>query len=196
MRNWGLQLYEVMSAYNSKRHATTGFAPYMLTRTEKAIPLTSLYPEFATQPFESHQDYVNHIITRQQEIQVRLRRNAHQAQRRQKLKYDQNIRAKTYSVDEPSWVFCRYIPQKGTPKLMRAWRGPHKVARVQEEGLLYILDSVQKVHSERLKPYNTGPTKWATIPTNYGDVAVILDQEPEQSLEEGPDHASQPSYPL
>ena len=48
MRDWDQCLDEVIGAYNSTRHATTGFSPYMLTRgVEKAIPLTFLYPEFA-----------------------------------------------------------------------------------------------------------------------------------------------------
>ena len=107
----------------------------MLTRgTEKAIPLTYLYQEFPTKFFESHEAYFDHIIARQQEIHDLVRRNVHQAQKRQKLKYDQNIRAKAYSVVELVWVFCCYVLQKGTPKLMRAWRGHHKVARVLQEG--------------------------------------------------------------
>ena len=184
-----------MGVYNSTRHATTGFSPYMLTRgTENAIPLTYLYPEFVTQSFESHEAYVDHIISRQREIHDLVRRNAHQAQRRQKLNYDQNVRAKTYSVGEPVWVFCRYIPQKGTPKLMRAWRGPHKTSRVLQEGRVYVLATKQKVEFERLKPHNSGPSKWATVPTNNGDVAVTMDPETKQYLEEVPDDASQPSY--
>ena len=43
MRDWDQCLDEVIGAYNSTRHATTGFSPYMLTRgVEKAIPLTFL----------------------------------------------------------------------------------------------------------------------------------------------------------
>ena len=167
----------------------------MLTRgTEKAIPLTYLYPEFVTQSFESHEAYFDHIISRQQETLDLIRRNAHQSQRRQKLKYGQNIRAKAYSVGEPLWVFGRYIPQKGTPKLMRAWRGPHKVARVLQEARVYVLATEQKANFKQLTPDNVGPTEWATIPTNKGDVAVIMDPEPEKSLEEIPDDALQPSY--
>ena len=153
-----------------------------------------MYPEFVTQSFESNEAHVDHIFSKQQEIHDLVRRNAHQAQRRQKLKYDQNIRAKAYSVGEPVWVFCRYIPQKGTPKLMRAWRGPHKVARKLQEERVYVLDTGQKVHFERLKPQNSGPTEWATIPTKNGDVTGVMNPEPEHSLEETPDDASQPSY--
>ena len=39
MRDWDKHLDEVLGAYNSTRHATTGFSTYMLTRgTEKQYP--------------------------------------------------------------------------------------------------------------------------------------------------------------
>ena len=95
MRDWDQCLYEVMGAYNSTRHATTGFSPYMLTRgMEKAIPLTFLYPEFAAKSFETHEAYVDHVLARQQEIHDLVRRNTHRAQLRQKLKYDRAIQAR------------------------------------------------------------------------------------------------------
>ena len=97
MRDWDQHLDEVIGAYNSTRHATTGFSPYMLTRgVEKAITLTFLYPEFTTQSFESHEAYVDHVLARQQEIHDLVRRNTHQPQLRQKLKYDRAIQAKAY----------------------------------------------------------------------------------------------------
>ena len=165
MRDWDQHLDEVMGAYNSTRHATTGFSPYMLTRgTEKAIPLTYLYPEFAARSFESHGAYVEHILARQQEIHDLVRRNTHQAQQRQKLKYDRAIRANAYNVGDPVWVFCRYVPQRGSPKLMRAWRGPHKVVHVLQDGRVYILDSGQKVHFERLKHHHGGPRSLLRFP--------------------------------
>ena len=41
MRDWDQHFDEVLGAYDSTRHATIGFSPYMLTRaTENAIPLT------------------------------------------------------------------------------------------------------------------------------------------------------------
>ena len=85
MRDWDQHLDEIMGAYNSSTHATTGFSPNMLTRGKgKAIPLTFLYPEFATRSFESREAYVDHVLARQQEIDDLDRRNTHQAQLRQK----------------------------------------------------------------------------------------------------------------
>ena len=106
IRDWDKHPDEVLGAYNSTRHATTGFSPYMLTRdTEKAIPHTYLYPEFATQSFPTHDAYVDHVLARQQEIHDLVRRNTHQAQLRQTLKYDRTRRAKAYKQAASSRFF-------------------------------------------------------------------------------------------
>ena len=125
----------------------------MLTRgTEKAIPLTYLYPECAT-----HDAYIDHVLARQQEIHDLVRRNAHQAQLQQKLKYDRAIQAKAYMKGNLILVFRRYVPQKCTPKLVRDWRGPHRIVHTLQDGRVYILDTRQKVPFERIKPHNSGP---------------------------------------
>ena len=192
MRDWDQHLDEVLGAYNSTRHATTGFSPYR--GTEKAIPLTYLYPEFATQSFPTHDAYVDHVLARQQEIHDLVRRNTHQAQLRQKLKYDRTIRAKAYAKGDLVWVFCRYVPQKSSPKLMRAWRGPHRVVHTLQDGRVYTLDTGQKVHFERLKPYKSGPLEFVATLLDTGDVAVVMDPEPEHSIEPIDDDCSKLSY--
>ena len=96
----------------------------MLTKgVEKAIPLTFLYPEFAAKSFDSMKHTWIMCWARQQEIHDLVRRNTHQAQLRQKLKYDRAIRARAYQPGELVWVFCRYVPQKGSSKLIArlAW---------------------------------------------------------------------------
>ena len=195
MRDWDQCLDEVMGAYNSTRHATTGFSPYMLTRgMEKAIPLTFLYPEFAAKSFETHEAYVDHVLARQQEIHDLVRRNTHQAQLRQKLKYDRAIQARAYQPGELVWIFCRYVPQKGSPKLMRAWRGPHKIVQVFQDGRVYVLDTGQKVHIERLKPHHSGPVELGAAPADSGEIVVLMDPEPERSIDVVDDDKSLPSY--
>ena len=184
-----------MGAYNSTRHATTGFSPYMLTRgVEKAIPLTFLYPEFAAKSFETHEAYVDHVLARQQEIHDLVRRNTHQAQLRQKLKYDRAIQARAYQPGELVWVFCRYVSQKGSPKLMRAWRDPHKVVQVFQDGCVYVLDTGQKVHFERLKPQHSGPLELDAAHADSGEVVVLMDSEPDRSVDVVDDNKSLPSY--
>ena len=190
MRDWDRYLDEVLGAYNSTRYAT--FPPYMLTRgTEKAIPLTYLYPEFASRSFPTHDAYVDHVLARLQEIHDLVRGKA---QLRQKLKYGRAIQAKAYKPGDLVWVFCRYVPQKGSPKLMRAWRGPHLIFHTPQDGRVYILDTGQKVHFERLKPHNSGPLEFAATLLDTGDIAVVMDPEPERSVEPIDDDCSKPSY--
>ena len=91
----------------STRHATTGFSPYMLRHgAEESFPLSFMYPEFAARGFDSKEEFVEHLLSRQQEIHELVRRNTHQAQLRQKLKLDRHLKAKAHAVGDVVWVFC------------------------------------------------------------------------------------------
>ena len=60
--------------------------------------------------------------------------------------------------------------------------------------MVYILDSGQKVHFERIKLHNSGPTEDAATPLETGDIALVMDLEPERSIEPINDDLSKPSY--
>ena len=176
MLDWDEHIDGVLSANNSTRHAATGFSPYMLQHgAEKSIPLSFIYPEF-----------VEHLLARQQEIHELVRRNTHQAQLRQKLKFDRHLKAKAHAVGDAVWVFCHIIPRGGTRMLTRAWRGPHKATDVLQDGRLYILDTGQKVHFERLKKHVPAPWDSAAHQLFGPDqnVAIIADPYVEESNEE------------
>ena len=84
MQDWEQHIDGVLCAYNSTRHATTGFSPYMLQHgAEKSIPLSFIYPEFAARGFDSKEAFVEHLLARQELIHELVRRNTHQAQLRQ-----------------------------------------------------------------------------------------------------------------
>ena len=112
MHDWDQHIEEVLGAYNSTRHATTGFSPYMLVHgIEKNIPLSFLYPEFASKKFDSHEQYVAHLLARQTEIHNLVRQNTHQAQLRQKMQYDKRVQDNAHEVGDAVWVFCHVIPK-------------------------------------------------------------------------------------
>ena len=197
MQDWDEHIDGVLGAYNSTRHATIGFSPYMLHHgAEKTIPLSFIYPEFAARGFDSKEEFVEHLLARQQEIHELVRRNTHQAQLRQKLKFDRHLKAKAHAVGDAVWVFCHIIPKGGTRKLIRAWRGPHQVTNVLQDERLYVLDTGQKVHYERLKKHVPAPWDWTTYqPFGLEQiVAIIADPYVEDTNEEITSDISRDSF--
>ena len=88
MTDWDRYLPQVMGAYNSTQHSTTGVSTHMmLTGTEKSLPLTFFYPEYEGKK-TSPQVYVRDVIRRQQKLNDLCRRNTPQAQARQRKKFD------------------------------------------------------------------------------------------------------------
>ena len=139
---------------------------------------------------------MEHLLARQQEIHELVRRNTHQAQLRQKLKFDRHLKAKAHAVGDAVWVFCHIIPKGGTRKLIRAWRGPHNVTNVLQDGRLYVLDTGQKVHYERLKRHVPAPWDWTTYQP-FGldqNVAIIADPYVEDTNEEITSDISRDSF--
>ena len=61
---------------------------------------------------------------------------------------------------------------------MRAWRGPHIVDNVLQDGRVYILDKGQKVQFDRPKPHQSRPIEFVTILLDTGEIIVIMDPEP------------------
>ena len=100
MQDWDEYIDGVLGAYNSIRHATTGFSPYMLHHgAEKSIPLSFIYPEFAARGFDSKEEFVEHLLARQQEI--------HELVRRIKLSFDKaKIRPPSKSKSTRHWRRC------------------------------------------------------------------------------------------
>ena len=108
------------------------------------------------------------------------------------------MKAKAHAVGDAVWVFCHIIPKGGTRKLLRAWRGPHKVTDVLQDGRLYVLDTGQKVHFERLKKHVPAPWDWAAHQP-FGldqNVAIIADPYVEESNEEITSDISRDSFLL
>ena len=148
---------------------------------EKPIAFSFIYPECAAREFESKDEFVEHLLARQQEIHEFVRRNTHQAPVRQKQKFDRHLKAKAHSVGDAVWVFCHIIPKGATRKLLRAWRGPHKVTDVLQVGRLYVLDTCQNF--ERLKKHVPAPWDWvAHQPFGLDqNVAIIADPYVEEN---------------
>ena len=73
---------------------------------EKSIPLSFIYPEFAARGFDSKEEFVEHLLARQQKIHEMVQRNTNQAQLRQQLKYNRHLKAKAHAVGDAVWFFA------------------------------------------------------------------------------------------
>ena len=120
MTDWDRYLPQVIGAYNSTQHSTTGVSTHMmLTGHKKSLPMTFFYPEYEAKK-TSPQVYVRDVIRRQQELNDLCRRNTQQAQARQRKRFDKKAAgAKTYSVGDCVWVFQNVIPPKEMKKLIK-----------------------------------------------------------------------------
>ena len=175
MDDWDKHLQQVMGAYNSTEHSTTGISPHMmLTGHEKALPLTFFYPEHEGKR-TAPQTYVRDVIRRLQDLNDLCRRNTQQAQIRQKRRFDKRTAdAKAYSVGDYVWVFQEVVPPKGTKKLLTKWRGPFQITEVHQEGRFYWFSIGRAAHYKNIKPRNASSEDWCIPPDmQEGDYLIV-----------------------
>ena len=170
MTDWDRYLPQVMEAYNSTQHSTTGVSPHMmLTGHEKSLPLSFFYSEY-----EGKKVYVRVVIRRQQELNDLWRRNTQQSHARQRKRFEKKAAdAKAYSVGDYVWVFQNVIPPKGTKKLLKKWRGSFMITEVQQEGRFNRLSTGRTAYYENIKPHNPSTEDWC-IPADMEEGDYLM----------------------
>ena len=136
MDDWDRHLPQVMGAYNSTEHSTTGISPHMmLIGHEKALLLTFFYPEYEGKK-TAPQKYVRDVIRRQQDLNDLCRRNTQQAQIRQKRRFDKkDCRCKSLLSRRIRLGVPGSSPTKrNQKKILKKWRGPIQITEVHQGG--------------------------------------------------------------
>ncbi len=133
--DWHLLLGSVLAAYNSTRHSTTGFSPFMFWHgREKQTHLMLLFPK-REKGYSACREYLKHQFRRSAKVQQMARHHMKQAQIRQKKNYDKDaVYLHLHEVSDPVLVCVKVIPRGGVGELLRAWRGPFKVKEVHQGG--------------------------------------------------------------
>ena len=83
------------------------------------------------------------------------------------------LQAKPYAVGQNVWVFQNVIPQIGTKKLLKKWRGPFMITKVHQQGPFYRLRTGGVAHYENLKPHVPSPEDWC-VSQNIEELEYLL----------------------
>ena len=127
-KNWDSLLPYVLFAYREVPQSTTGFSPFeLLYGREVRGPLDVLREEWEVSK-KSDESVLSHILQvreRLEEMSELVSENVREAQRCQKLWYDQNTRER---VLEPGEEVLVLLPTSSN-KLLAKWQGPYRVIR-------------------------------------------------------------------
>jgi hypothetical protein len=172
-----------LAAYNSTRHASTGFSPNMLMLgKEVSTPLSYFYPSQGDTPTNDAQVYVQNLLKKQREVRRIARHNLKQAQLRQKKQFDKRVKSLVpFKVGDQVQVRVRVIAPGIHRKFKEHFRGPFVIEKVLQDGRCYRLNNSQRVHYEQIKPWN-GRMLDFVIPEG----GKVLEYKPEADVESIP----------
>ena len=177
--NWSVKLPNVLMAYRSSVHESTGFTPhYLVFGHEISLPLDVMYhPPPSTTPTDVH-DWVSQKEEAFRQAYEFVRRNATTQQRRRNNLYNKRVHGPTYKDGENVLLHYPVVPVRKSPKHSSPWRGPYEILKYINDVNYKIEEmttgKVQVVHYDHMKRYH-GPipvasnvqTRQTTHPTGY-----------------------------
>lgn len=191
-KDWDLWLEQVLFAYRTSVHESTGATPFFLLYGREArLPIDLC---FAPPPGDETAASYNHYATQLQDrlaTSFKLAQNKLQlSQKRQADEYDKKAWGSQFKAGDRVWLFNPSTPRTLSSKLVSHWTGPYTVKKCLNE-VNYLIQreggrTMQTVHHNRLKPCTSSKTNETP---NTADTT----EQPEQS-EAQQSTTSQPAY--
>ena len=171
--DWDLHIPAVLLAYQTKKHATTGYTPFQLVYGRQAIlPIEALLP---VEPQEETEiDLQNSILHRafelidklpdlQNDAQVKTRKS----QQKQKEYFDTKIHPETFEIGDKVWIQQKELEHSRSAKFEDKRIGPFIIQKKLNNGAYKLCDSKGKMlrnyyNSDRLAKYYEKQT-WELI---------------------------------
>ena len=114
--DWDLYIPAVLLAYQTKRHATTGYTPFQLVYGRQAtLPIELIIPVEPPIDKDTEIDLQDSILQRAYDlieklpkIQANALENTEKSQQKQKEHFDSKIRIETFEIAEKVWIQMKY----------------------------------------------------------------------------------------
>ena len=158
-KDWDTHLPQLMMAYRSSQHETTGRSPceMMLGRSIRLPIDLMLGPTPVEDTGETSTEYASRLTSKMENIHKYAREHLDLESRRQKRTYDVRLYHKPYSRGDTVWLHNKRRKKGRSPKLSRSWEGPYLVLKALSDLVYSIQKSARSkpkvVHCDRLKPY-------------------------------------------
>lgn len=155
--DWENCLPKVCLAYNTSKHASTGYTPfYLMFGRQPHMPLDVIYG-VAPSHVQEHCQYVANLRRTMESAYCLARKNMQTAAYRQKENYDLKIHGDNFKPGQLVWLCNPVVPKGNSKKLHAPWVGPYKVIKCLSDTVYRIQDTRanrrrQVVHFDRLKP--------------------------------------------
>ena len=168
-RHWDEVLPQVMMAYRSSAHSSTGVSPnMMMLGRDITMPIETVIPRPRQQSDDQVPDPVDYVYTLQENLikaHETARKNLKQNANYQKKYYDTKARHRLFQEGQPVWLYDASRKVGVCSKLTCKWKGPYVITKKIDDVTFLVRRSEKQhgkvYHVDRLLPYRgRNPPKW------------------------------------
>lgn len=156
--SWDENLPQLLMAYRSSKHASTGFTPnHMMLGREITLPIKAFIPEPETEK-SSVNEFVETLQKNLVKTHAHARNNLKKSNEYQKRQYDQAAKKRELKPGQAVWLYDPSRKKGICSKLLPKWKGPFTVIRKIDD-LVYMIKRSRRqpakiYHIDRLVLYN------------------------------------------
>ena len=161
-KDWDDYIHAVLLAYRTKKHETTGFAPFYLVNGRQArLPVELMVDSFSSE----EKDIKDALLERTFQIMERLdndldkvRLRVNEKQKAQKKRYDEKGISEKLQIGDKVLVEQSHLRKNMSAKLEPHWIGPYYIHNVLEQNVYKLRNMDGRlvkgvIHGNRLKLY-------------------------------------------
>ena len=166
-KSWDSTLPQVMMAYRSSVHSSTGVTPNkMMFGRNILMPMAAIIPRPPREDEVTNgEDYVEKLQGILSDVHETARRHIKQNTEYQKKHYDVKTKHREFDVGQPVWLYDASKRVGVCSKLTCKWKGPYVIMKRLDDVTYLVKRSPKQkgkvYHIDRLLPYRgRNPPRW------------------------------------